>query len=103
MSHRVVITGVGIVSPLGLDADLSWKHIIKGISGIDKITSLRPAFDKDGSITAGNASTINDGAAALLISSQSAAKKLNVVPKAKIIAQASVAHRPEWFSQCKPA
>ena len=44
MSHRVVITGVGIVSPLGLDANLSWKHLIKGISGIDKITS----FDTDG-------------------------------------------------------
>ena len=44
MSHRVVITGVGIVSPLGLDADLSWKQLIKGISGIDKITS----FDTDG-------------------------------------------------------
>ena len=44
MSHRVVITGVGIISPLGLDSDLSWKQLIKGISGIDKITS----FDTDG-------------------------------------------------------
>ena len=44
MTHRVVITGVGIVSPLGLDADSTWKQLINGKSGIDKITS----FDPDG-------------------------------------------------------
>ena len=44
MTHRVVITGVGIVSPLGLDADSTWKQLINGKSGIDKITS----FDSDG-------------------------------------------------------
>ena len=44
MAHRVVITGVGIVSPLGLDADSTWKQLINGKSGIDKITS----FDSDG-------------------------------------------------------
>ena len=44
MAHRVVITGVGIVSPLGLDADSTWKQLINGKSGIDKITS----FDPDG-------------------------------------------------------
>ena len=44
MSHRVVITGVGIISPLGLDSDLSWKQLIKGTSGIDMIK----LFDADG-------------------------------------------------------
>ena len=44
MSHRVVITGVGIVSPLGLDANSTWKQLVNGKSGIDKITS----FDPDG-------------------------------------------------------
>ena len=64
----------------------------------DKISSLRPAFDKNGSITAANASTINDGAAAVLLTTSAVANDLNKSPKAKIIAQASSAHRPEWFT-----
>ena len=64
----------------------------------DKITSLRPVFDRNGSITAANASTINDGAAALLITSSNIAKKLNKKPKARIVAQFSAAHEPEWFT-----
>ena len=64
----------------------------------DKISSLRPAFDKNGSITAANASTINDGAAAVLLTTSAIAKDLNKKPKAKIIAQASAAHKPEWFT-----
>jgi len=64
----------------------------------DKISSLRPAFDKNGSITAANASTINDGAAAVLLTTSTVANDLNKSPKAKIIAQASSAHKPEWFT-----
>ena len=64
----------------------------------DKISSLRPAFDKNGTVTAANASTINDGAAAVLLATSSIAEKLNKKPKARILAQASVAQKPEWFT-----
>lgn len=64
----------------------------------DKIRNLRPVFEKDGSITAANASTLNDGASVLLIMSEAKAKELELNPLAKIVAQASVAHEPEWFT-----
>ena len=64
----------------------------------DKIRNLRPVFEKDGSITAANASTLNDGASVLLIMSEAKAKELELKPLAKIVAQASVAHEPEWFT-----
>ena len=64
----------------------------------DKISSLRPAFDKNGTVTAANASTINDGAAAVLLTTSSIAEKLNKKPKARIVAQASAAQQPEWFT-----
>ena len=64
----------------------------------DKISSLRPAFDKNGTVTAANASTINDGAAGLLLSHSSLLDDLDCKPKAKIIAQASSANKPEWFT-----
>ena len=64
----------------------------------DKMKALRPAFEKDGSVTAGNASTINDGAAAVLLMSDDKAKELGLIPIAKIISQASSAHEPEWFT-----
>jgi len=64
----------------------------------EKIPTLRPVFEKEGTVTAANASTINDGAAALLVMSAKAAKKLGVKPMAKIIGQASAAKAPEWFT-----
>ena len=64
----------------------------------DKITSLRPAFDKEGSVTAANASSINDGAAAVLLMSADEAKQRGLVPLARIVAQASAAQAPEWFT-----
>lgn len=64
----------------------------------DKISSLRPAFDKNGTVTAANASTINDGAAGVLLADSSILNDINCQPKAKIIAQASSAHKPEWFT-----
>lgn len=64
----------------------------------EKIPTLRPVFEKDGTVTAANASTINDGAAALLVMSAQAAKKLGVKPMARIIGQASAAKAPEWFT-----
>ena len=64
----------------------------------DKIAKLRPAFEKDGTVTAANASKINDGAAAALVMATEKAQELNLIPVAKIIAQASVAQAPEWFT-----
>ena len=64
----------------------------------DKIPNLRPVFDKEGSVTAANSSTINDGAAALVVMSADKAKELGIRPIAKIVAQASAAKAPEWFT-----
>ncbi len=64
----------------------------------DKIPALRPAFDKEGSVTAANASSINDGAAALVLMSAEEAGKRGLTPLAKIVAQASAAQEPEWFT-----
>jgi acetyl-CoA C-acetyltransferase len=65
---------------------------------LDKLRSLKPAFNKDGTVTAGNASTINDGAAALVIVGEDTLKKYNLKPMARIVAQASSATAPEWFT-----
>jgi acetyl-CoA C-acetyltransferase len=65
---------------------------------IDKIPSLKPAFKKDGTITAANASSISDGAAALVMMRESTAKKLGCKPIAKIIAHSTNAHEPAWFT-----
>lgn len=64
----------------------------------DKIASLRPAFDREGTITAANASSINDGAAALVVMSAEKAKELGLKPIAKIMGQASAAHEPMYFT-----
>lgn len=69
-----------------------------GRTNFDKIPKLRPAFKKDGTITAANASKINDGAAAVLVMSKEKAGELNLQPLVKIIAQASAAQAPEWFT-----
>jgi acetyl-CoA C-acetyltransferase len=65
---------------------------------IDKIPSLKPAFLKDGTITAANASSISDGAAALVIARQSTAERLGLRPLARIASHAVHAQAPEWFS-----
>lgn len=64
----------------------------------DKLGGLRPAFDKAGTITAGNASTINDGAAALLLASAEAVQKHQLKPIAKIVASATHSQDPVWFT-----
>jgi acetyl-CoA C-acetyltransferase len=64
-----------------------------------KISSLRPAFQKDGgTVTAGNASKINDGAAALVVTTAAEAARRGAKPLARIIAHASLAQKPEWFT-----
>lgn len=64
----------------------------------EKIPTLRPAFQKEGTITAANASKINDGAAALVLVSGEMLQQLNLTPLAKVIAQSSAAQAPEWFT-----
>lgn len=65
---------------------------------LDKLVKLRPAFAKDGSVTAGNASSINDGAALTLLASEAVAENMGFKPLARIIAQASHAQDPSWFT-----
>jgi acetyl-CoA C-acetyltransferase len=65
---------------------------------LDKMGTLRPAFKKDGSVTAANSSKISDGAAALVVSSADWAKKNGAKPIARIVAQATHSQDPEWFT-----
>jgi acetyl-CoA C-acetyltransferase len=65
---------------------------------LDKITTLKPAFKKDGTITAASSSSINDGAAALVMMKASTAAKLGCKPLARIVAHATHAQEPEWFA-----
>ena len=64
----------------------------------EKLRALKPAFDPTGSITAGNASSINDGAAAIVVISPEQAKTLGVKPQARILGYATYARQPEWFT-----
>ncbi|MEC9027414.1 MAG: thiolase family protein [Candidatus Neomarinimicrobiota bacterium] len=64
----------------------------------EKMDTLKPVFEKDGTITAANASTINDGAACLLMMSENKASELGFKPLARIISQASAAQDPKWFT-----
>ncbi|MGE3683820.1 MAG: acetyl-CoA C-acyltransferase [Bdellovibrionales bacterium] len=64
----------------------------------DKMAGLRPAFDKDGTITAANASKINDGAAAVVLASERAVKEHGLKPLARIVAQGTFAQDPKWFT-----
>ncbi len=90
------IVGVEISSKKGtfvMTEDEEYKSV-----NFDKIPSLRPAFSKDGTVTAANASTINDGASALILASEEMVKKLNLKPIARIVSFADGEHEPEWFT-----
>jgi acetyl-CoA C-acetyltransferase len=69
-----------------------------GRGNIDKLPELRPAFDKDGTITAGNASSVNDGAAALVLASAAAVEKLALKPLGRVHAYGGHAQEPAWFT-----
>ena len=69
-----------------------------GKINVDKIPTLKPAFKKDGTVTAASSSSINDGAAAMVLVRESTAKKLGVQPLARIVSHATHAQEPEWFS-----
>ena len=79
--------------PIVIKEDEEYKNVF-----LDKIPGLRPAFDKDGTITAANASTINDGASALILASKEAVDKYELKPLAKIVSYADAAQAPEWFT-----
>ena len=65
---------------------------------LDKIPALKPAFKKDGTITAASSSSISDGAAALVLARESTARELGATPIARIVGHATFAQAPEWFS-----
>ncbi len=79
--------------PLEVVEDEEYKRV-----NFDKVPNLRPAFTKEGTVTAANASTINDGAAALILASEEAIKAHGLTPIARIISYADAAHEPEWFT-----
>jgi len=65
---------------------------------LDKIPTLRPVFDPNGTVTAANASTLNDGASALILASEEAVEKYGLKPLARIVSYADAAQTPEWFT-----
>jgi acetyl-CoA C-acetyltransferase len=67
-------------------------------ANFDKMISIKPVFEKEGTITAANASKINDGSSAVLLMSRDKASSLGLTPLATIVAQSSAAHEPEWFT-----
>ena len=79
--------------PVMISEDEEYKNVF-----LDKIPNLRPAFDKEGTITAANASTLNDGASALILASEEAVEKFGLKPIAKIVSYADAAQAPEWFT-----
>ena len=79
--------------PILFSEDEEYKNV-----NLEKIPTLRPVFSKDGTVTAANASTLNDGAAALVLMSLEKATELNLKPIAKIKGYADAAHEPKWFT-----
>ncbi|TXN36150.1 acetyl-CoA C-acyltransferase [Flagellimonas hymeniacidonis] len=79
--------------PVIVSEDEEYKNV-----KMEKIPALRPAFTKEGTVTAANASTINDGAAAVVLMSEEKASALNLTPLATIKGYADAAHEPEWFT-----
>lgn len=79
--------------PVKFDKDEEYKNVF-----FEKIPNLRPAFVKDGTVTAANASTINDGASALVLMSKEKMESLGLKPLAKIVSYADAAQASEWFT-----
>ncbi|NAY93251.1 acetyl-CoA C-acyltransferase [Muricauda sp. JGD-17] len=79
--------------PLVVAEDEEYKNV-----KMEKVPTLRPAFTKDGTVTAANASTINDGAAAVVLMSEQKAQELNLTPLATIKGYADAAQEPKWFT-----
>ena len=79
--------------PIMMTEDEEYKNV-----NFDKIPNLRPVFEKDGSVTAANASTINDGAACVILVSEEKLKELGLEPMAEVLSFADAAHQPELFT-----
>ncbi len=79
--------------PISVTEDEEYKNV-----RMEKIPALRPAFTKDGTVTAANASTINDGAGAMVLMSEDKAKELGLTPLATIKSYADAAQEPKWFT-----
>lgn len=88
------IVAVKIPQKKGDDFIFDQDEFIKSNSSLEKLASLKPAFKKDGSVTAGNSSGLNDGAAAILMGNESAAKDFNLTPMARIVSSAVVGVEP---------
>jgi len=83
--------------PIKISEDEEYKNV-----RFEKIPNLRAVFSKNGTVTAANASTINDGASAIVLASAKAVKKYKLKPIAKILSFADAAHEPEWFTTAPP-
>ncbi|HKK80588.1 MAG TPA: acetyl-CoA C-acyltransferase, partial [Phaeodactylibacter sp.] len=79
--------------PIAVTEDEEFKRV-----KFEKVPKLRPVFTKEGTVTAANASTINDGATALVLVSEDKLKELGLTPLARIVSYADAAHEPEWFT-----
>lgn len=79
--------------PIQVDTDQEFSQV-----KMEKVRTLRPAFQKDGTVTAANASTLNDGASALVLASEEAVQANGWTPIARIASTADAAHAPEWFT-----
>ena len=91
------IVSVAVVQKKGDDIIITEDQEFKNVK-FEKIPQLRPAFIKNGSVTAANSSTMNDGASALILASIDAINKYNLKPLAKILSYADCAHEPQWFT-----
>ncbi len=88
------ITPVSILQKKGDPIQFSKDEFVKSNSSLEILAGLKPAFKKEGSVTAGNASGLNDGASAILIASEDAIKKYNLTPKARIVSSAAAGVEP---------
>jgi acetyl-CoA C-acetyltransferase len=79
--------------PIIMDEDEEYKNV-----SFEKIPGLRAVFEKDGTVTAANASTINDGAACIILASEEKVKELGLTPIAEVVSFADAAHEPEYFT-----
>jgi acetyl-CoA C-acetyltransferase len=91
------VVGVGVPQrkgdPIMVAKDEEYSNV-----NLDKIPTLRPVFDPNGTVTAANASTLNDGASALILASEEAVEKYGLKPLARIVSYADAAQTPEWFT-----
>ncbi|MEI6947792.1 acetyl-CoA C-acyltransferase [Paraflavisolibacter sp. H34] len=92
-NDEIVPVEVGGKTPVLVSEDEEHKKV-----NFDKMGALKPAFDKEGSITAANASKLNDGASAVVLMSEAKMKELGVKPLARLVAYADASQNPEWFT-----